>query len=205
MAIFRLFIFAILVSNSSCAVAPFAVDHTASPLGEGLNAIDTGLSPAPYFQYSRGVDSNLDVGIGAEVQFGFSFYGWGKYSFLFPKKKNGWSVAGIGGAGLGFSLMNTQFLFAGPIASWRNGGFEVFVHPRYNFLMYDKLESEANEEEKTSGFKIEGGSFSYILFAAGFQYYFVPEFGMGLSLTAAPPSPEGRIETVPAVNFLIRF
>jgi hypothetical protein len=199
------FVLAFSFLTTSCAVAPFAVDHSASPLGEGLNAIDTGLSPAPYFQYAKGIQPNIDVGIGTEVQFGFSFYAWGKYSFLYPKKTNGWSVAGIGGAGLGFSIVNTQFLFAGPIASWRNGGFEFFVHPRYNFLVYDKFESEANEEEGTSGFKVEGGNFSYVLFAGGFQYYFVPEFGMGLSVTAAPPSPEGRIETVPAVNLLFRF
>lgn len=211
--------FTLALTLSGCAFAPFATEHTALPLGKDNNAIDTGLSPMPYVQYSRGVSSDVDVGAGLEVQFGYSIYGWGKYSFMRPsgksvgkknpqKKKDllndqGWAFAAVGGGGIGMSVIDTKFLFAGPIGSYRAGQFEYYAHPRLNYLMYDSY--SASDNNSTTGFDIEGGSFTYIQLSGGGQYFFTPRFALGLSGLSAPPAPGEPWRVSPGINLLFRF
>ena len=186
-----------------CAVAPFATDHSGTPLGKGNMGIDTGLSPAPYFQFADGITDKVDVAAGIELQLGYSIYGYGKWSlYQTPKRNRGFSLALIGGGGIGLSVINTKFIFAGPIGSYRYDKFEFFFHPRYNFLMYDSFSSS---DDKTNSFNLDGGSFDYILLALGAQYYFRPGFALGLTFVAAPPGPGEAVNAVPGVSFLFRF
>jgi hypothetical protein len=205
-----------------CAVAPFATEHSALPLGEDQKALDLGLSPAPYAQMSFGVNPDLDVGGGIELQFGYSIYAWAKYSLMAPSvhrskskkgessvavvREDGFALAVVGGGGLGYSVLDTVFLYTGPIGSWRSGGFEFYVHPRLNYLMYEGFEvGDDGENDATKGFDADGGSFTYVQISAGAQYFFVPEFALGLSGLMFPPAPDEPWRVVPGINLMFRF
>ena len=187
---------------TSCAVAPFATEHTAVPLGQGNNAIDFGLSPALYTQYSRGVTNQLDLGFGAEIQLGYSLFGWGKYSLLRQSKKQYVSVACVAGLGMGLSIINTTFVYLGPIISRRVNEHEFYIHPRFNHLRYGR---QSGAETSKDGFDIEGGSFNYLQLSAGYQYFFREGFAFGLSGLMFPPAPGGAWSIAPGLNFLTRF
>lgn len=195
------FVALLLILLNGCAVAPFATDHSGATLGEGKNAIDTGFSPAPYFQYGRGISDKFDLAGGIEVQLGYSVFMYGKYN-LYTKHTNGLSLSMLGGAGLGFSYISSKFIFTGPIASYRKNAFEIFLHPRYNVLMYDKF---SLTDDRVKGFDVDGGSFDYFLLAAGAQYYFTPSFALGLSVVARPPAPGDPIYVAPGISALLRF
>jgi hypothetical protein len=203
------FMFVFLIS--SCAVAPFATDHSALPLGRGNNLIETGLSPAPYVQYMAGVTKDLDLGLGAELQLGYSLYVYGKYSIIKPKNEfgEGFAMAMIAGAGIGLSVIETQFLYVGPIVSYQVNDFEFYFHPRFNHLRYSEYDpngnDDPNDEDDLDGFEIGGGSFNYVLLAAGGQYWVSERFAFGLGLVSLPPAPGDSFSTSPAVNFIFHF
>lgn len=196
-------IWSIFLIFSSCAIAPFATDHSAAPLGKDNKAIDLGLSPAPYFQFAYGVNDDIDFGAGLELQLGYSLYAYGKYN-LYTQRAKGFSLGLLGGAGLGRSVINTQFFFAGPIGSYRNNKFEVFVHPRYNYLRYDSFRVSGGNAA-TDGFDIDGGSFYYWQLAGGVQYYFQPTFALGITGVMMPPAPGEPVYGAPGISFLFRF
>jgi hypothetical protein len=164
--------------------------------------LDTGFSPAPYIQYARGVRSNLDLGVGAEIQLGYSLFGYAKYAF-FSRPKNGWSLAGILGAGFGVSFLSTEYIFGGPLASYRAGKWEYYIHPRANWVHYSSYNGD--KRRKSVELKTDGGNYSYFFVAGGFQYYFSPAFAFGLGGVVWPPSDSGDVMFWPSINFLFRF
>jgi len=220
----RLILAIIFCGLAGCAVAPFATEHSASPLGEGRNALDTGFSPAPYAQFSRGVTPEIDLGGGVEVQFGYSIYAWGKFNLLTPPpgapgKKivgrsrtestpgEGFSIAAVGGGGIGASVIDTMFVFLGPIASYRKDSLEFYLHPRLNYLQYEKFDAtdDDGEDEVTDGFKADGGSFTYVQISAGAQVFVSPQIGLGISGLMFPPAPGQGWDVAPGLNALFRF
>ncbi len=193
----------LMLITSGCAVAPFATDHTANPLGEGNKGMDLGFSPAPYLQFTYGLNDVADVGGGIEVQLGYSLYAYGKYNF-YTQRNKGCSLSLLGGGGIGRSIINTQFLFAGPIGSYRYNKFEAFVHPRFNYLMYDRF-NVGSGNSSTDGFSFDGGKFYYWQLSGGVQYYFSPRFALGLTGIIMPPAPGEPVYGAPGLSMLFRF
>ncbi|MCX6117450.1 MAG: hypothetical protein NT027_07910 [Proteobacteria bacterium] len=148
------------------------------PLGKDNSAIDFGLSPALYTQYSRSVTDSLDLGLGAEVQWGSSIYSFGKYSLVCQAKRSPVSVAAVAGVGVGLSVFNTSFVYFGPIVSKREGQLEFYLHPRLNHLRNGK---HSGTDSSKDG------------------------FAFGISGIMFPPAPCGSWQIVPGPNFLTRF
>jgi hypothetical protein len=190
----------VLLLLTGCALAPFSGQHTARTAGKGKNILASGFSPSPYVQYARGVDSNLDLGAGLELQFGYTLHTFAKYAF--QQKRQGFSLAGVAGAGLGFSILNTQFIHLGPTMSWRQKDLEFYLHPRINLLFWDSYNPT---DDSTDDFEIKGGSIVYYQTNTGFQYYFNPSFAAGLGFVLLTNFPGNTPSTSLALNFLVNY
>lgn len=129
---------------SGCSLAPVQNYHSAQSLGAGKNELKLSGS-VPGVSYDRGLTSNLDVGVGAELQSAFLLNLRTKYSFV--NQKNGMSFAGLAGFGYSDDLGESRSAYLGPIVSFRRSDLEIFLGYRLNAVHMDgKLSFEDRDD-----------------------------------------------------------
>ncbi len=164
---------ALLTVFTGCAVAPLSNHTTARTLGKGNSSLDAGSTIGagrqpwiPTLKYSLGLNDNLDFGASYEV---ISIGLWGKYAFI-NRKDTGFSLAALGGAG----FSNTgEYLYLGPIFSYKTKHFEPFFISRFNYVRFEGYSSDLTSIGELS---FSNGTYRYLQNTVGNMFWFVDWF-----------------------------
>ena len=172
-----------------CAVAPLSSPSTARSLGGGEPNLMINLVPAGV-DWSIGVSSDIDVGLGAESQIAPLVYSWAKYSVVNRPEKG--AVALLGGVFYSEGIENStgQGYYLGPIFSYKAGKAEWYLVPRYNRVNWAAGGGAASSADGSFSFVLEpiDGVFDYFQVNAGLNLWFSEKFGMNVSALCLKPS-----------------
>ncbi|MBY0517118.1 MAG: hypothetical protein K2P81_09430 [Bacteriovoracaceae bacterium] len=175
----------LLMLTGACSLAPMMTTRSAKTLGSGNNRIQASpYVPVAGVTYERGVSDNIDLGASLELQFGPVYSAFGKYAFI--NQDEGFSLAASGGGFAGNGIVNSSGAYAGPIVSWRKGGFETFLFSRFNHVKWGKADlSSDNNDQLAIDIKNSLGNitFNYLQFDLGFNFYTNPRFMLGLGVS----------------------
>ena len=181
------FIFLVaLLFSAACSVAPMMTTRNARPLGEGQNKIQISPGiPVLGISYERGLSDKWDMGLAAESQLTPVFSGFTKYSFV--NKEEGTSVAASGGVFYGTGFIDSYGGYVGPILSWRKNWFEFFVFPRYNYVHWNGLNLDSNNDTDALFFDFVSDNTSvdlhYVQIDTGINFYTKSRFSFGVGVS----------------------
>jgi hypothetical protein len=145
-------------------VAPLSHNLTGRSLGGGTFGIDAGAlagpgeGALPALKVAVGLSESADLGLQFDT---FSLGFFGRKSFI-NNRETGPSLAGVIGLGM---AAGGYYGYAGPVLSFKTGGFEPYLGARLNFVTYD-------ESDSSSSISWEGGDFTYPQATLGFCFWF---------------------------------
>jgi hypothetical protein len=192
---------------AGCAVAPLSNHVTGRSLGKGNSSLDAGTTIGngrqpwlPTLKYAIGLNDNLDFGAVYEV---ISIGLWTKYAFI-NRKEQGFSLAGIGGAGLSGT---GEYLYTGPVFSYRFKHVEPYIVSRFNYVRYSGFTSELSTIGELS---FESGKYNYLQNSLGSMFWFADWFGLSAEashfITLSSPFILGdRDRLLYSASFIFRF
>lgn len=206
----RILLLAILISISSCSLAPIHEEKTASTSGKDKMMLDAGYSPSLYGKGSYGLTENLDVAAAIEFQMFLLFSASLKYAV--KNNKDGFSWAFMSGVFYGHDSVRTKGAYAGSILSHNFSGFEPYLALRYNYVKWNGLRGLDDDEEDNLIFdfaqNVSNLSFGYIQSTLGFNYWFKEDVGVNLSakyLIFDESDLEDDAVLVPSIGMIFRI
>lgn len=182
----KLLLLVLLLLQAACSVAPMMTSRNGRSLGAGQNKIQVSPGiPVLGVSYERGLTEKWDMGLSIESQLTPVYSAFGKYAFL--SQEEGISVAVSGGAFYGNGIIDSYGGYAGPILSWRKKWFEFFVFPRYNYVHWNGLDIESNNDTDALFFDFVSDTTSvdlhYIQVDTGINFYTKSRFSFGVGVS----------------------
>ena len=168
----------ILLTISSCSLAPFSSENSARSYGAGQMAAEVGNTNSSYFiKYGMGITEAFDAGLVMEFGGISTTALFTKYSFI--NNQTGPSLAMDFGYG---SADQTKFYYIGTIGSLAfTEEFEIFTGIRFNSVSTD--EKDVEKDEFNGNVKILAYDVNYLQLSYGFNVWFSKMSGLSLYLT----------------------
>jgi hypothetical protein len=199
--------FAFLFFFSACSVAPISNHITARTNGTGNSLASVGSTLElgnsgwlPSLKYSVGLSEDFDLGFQYEV---IQYGAYGKYAFI-NNPEEGFSVAGLFGAGLSFEGF---YGFGGGILSYRTQWFEPYLISRFNYVRYPSAKYDI---ASIGEFQVNPGTYRYFQHTLGFMVW--PKEWVGAGVEASwfntihsPFVLVGRDRLIYSANLSFRF
>lgn len=145
-------------------VAPLSHNLTGRSLGGGTFGIDAGalVGPGegvlPALKVAVGLSESADLGLQFDT---FSLGFFGRKSFI-NNRETGPSLAGVIGLGM---AAGGYYGYAGPVFSYKTGGFEPYLGARLNLVSYE-------DSDSSSSISWDAGDFAYPQATLGFSFWF---------------------------------
>ncbi len=194
-------IFLVILTLSSCSIAPFSSTTSGRSIGAGNFQFEVGnINNNFNLRIGTGLSPDFDMGFVMEFGSLATTALYTKYSFI--NNKIGPSLAMELGYG---SSESSTFYYAGMIASLTfSRNFELFIAPRINSVSTDSADIELNQDY--GNFRLKEYDATYLQLAYGFNLYFSNNAGIALYSTYYKGD---EIETLSdstfGANFLFRF
>jgi hypothetical protein len=126
-----LFCLFVLTFLSACSLAPLSGQTTARSIGKHNWSVTVDLPPStPAAGIGHGLTNSWDLGVSAEIQFGYQVALWTKYALL--NNEEGFSMALYAGGFTTLDAATTDGFFGGPVLSYKHDWIEPFLSLRYN-------------------------------------------------------------------------
>ena len=172
---------------SACSVAPINTTTTARPIGKDNNQI-TASGLITGFQYTRGLNEEIDLTFGIENQLGLVFNVFGKYNFK-DGGTDDFSIAGISGFGYADGIGNSKSAYAGGVLSYRKDSIEPFLVARLNYVRWKYSSLNSNDRDDLITIPTYKDSFVYSQVDIGGNYITDrAHVGLGIHIFTFPDS-----------------
>lgn len=136
---------------SSCGVGPKIGSYQAHAVAQKKWSKAASLLPALSASTSRRLTDNIDVGI--QLESFVSLSSWIKYRFV--HNPAGFAFAGVAGAFVGSAQYSAEGFYAGPVVSYKLGGWVLATAARAHKMSYEPAGEEPNSfHEEESGPRI---------------------------------------------------
>jgi hypothetical protein len=171
----------LVLISAGCSLAPMTTPRSAQTIGENKNRIEFLPLPVLGVNYQRGITPNLDAGFALEQQLAPLASGFFKYAFI--NQPENFSLAALGGVFYGSGLVESKGFYLGPITSYRKKWFEVYFHPRYNYVQWDGSDLSNDEDDSLVIDIIKSASkvtLQYLQADIGMSFYTSPRYHIGL-------------------------